>query len=225
MFQSKCGITGQMTSNPETTILFVRHGEVHNPNHIMYGRIPRFGLSENGRNEAIQTATWLKSLPVDTIFTSPMLRARQTAKIISNRLTPAPPVRQTKQLIEVDSPFEGGPLEEVRLRGWDLYTGIDPTYEQPDDILERVRRWTTSVRKAYAGKHVVGVTHGDVIMYHCMWAEAAPFDHDSKLAFAQDYYGDEYLGTASVSSFTYRSDDPDERPIFRYFDINQNGNH
>ena len=32
-----------------TTLYLVRHGEVHNPTGIIYGRLPGFGLSENGR--------------------------------------------------------------------------------------------------------------------------------------------------------------------------------
>ena len=35
-----------------TTIHFVRHGEVHNPDHILYERLPGFHLSDRGRRMA-----------------------------------------------------------------------------------------------------------------------------------------------------------------------------
>ncbi|MEM8862270.1 MAG: phosphoglycerate mutase family protein, partial [Chloroflexota bacterium] len=44
-----------------TTISFVRHGEVYNPNKIFYGRLPRFGLSDLGCEQAIAAGDYLDS--------------------------------------------------------------------------------------------------------------------------------------------------------------------
>lgn len=196
--------------------MLVRHGEVFNPDGVAYGRLPRFGLSDIGRQEAAQAAVWLSDYPIDTIFCSPMLRTRQTAKILADQLPLEANVKQTKHLIEIHSPHDGRPLAELRQMGWDLYRGIDEAYEQPEDIIQRLHRWTAQVRRDYPGKHIVGVTHGDVIMYQCMWAEGVPFEHEKKLAFAKTYYQDEYLHTASISTFSYKSDALEERPTFRY---------
>ena len=60
----------------------MRHGEVHNPRAIFYGRMPRFRLSEAGRRQAEAAADYLAGAPLAAIYTSPLLRARQTAAII-----------------------------------------------------------------------------------------------------------------------------------------------
>ena len=44
----------------EKTIVHVmRHGEVHNPEKILYGRLPDYHLSERGRAQALAVADWL----------------------------------------------------------------------------------------------------------------------------------------------------------------------
>ncbi len=70
-----------------TTITFIRHGEVHNPQRILYGRLPRFALSEQGRAEAQAVAATLRDVPVATVYSSPLLRARQTAQAIVDALS------------------------------------------------------------------------------------------------------------------------------------------
>ena len=65
-----------------TTISFIRHGMVHNPERIIYGRLPRFRLSEEGMEDARRAAAALKNIPLQAIYCSPLLRTRQTAKAI-----------------------------------------------------------------------------------------------------------------------------------------------
>jgi len=67
--------------------IFIRHGEVQNPSEINYSDIPGFSLSEKGSQQAEQAGNYLKSIGKDLdIISSPILRARQTAEIISNVL-------------------------------------------------------------------------------------------------------------------------------------------
>ena len=50
---------------PEKTIVHVmRHGEVHNPEQILYGRLPGYRLSDRGRGQAEAVAQWLADLRV-----------------------------------------------------------------------------------------------------------------------------------------------------------------
>lgn len=42
-----------------TTIHFVRHGKVYNPDHLLYERLPDFHLSDLGRRMAQATAAYL----------------------------------------------------------------------------------------------------------------------------------------------------------------------
>jgi broad specificity phosphatase PhoE len=62
----------------------VRHGEVENPERVMYGRLPGFSLSERGRAHARAAAAYLADEPgaIDALISSPLERARETAEIL-----------------------------------------------------------------------------------------------------------------------------------------------
>src|SRR5258708_40076007 len=61
----------------------VRHGEVDNPNHVLYGRIPGYHLSEAGRLMAKAAADFLAGRDVTVIRSSPLERAVETAEPIA----------------------------------------------------------------------------------------------------------------------------------------------
>ncbi len=63
----------------------VRHGEVHNPDHIVYADLPGFGLSELGRRQAAETAAHLAGRAVGLVVSSPLQRAIETAGFIAAR--------------------------------------------------------------------------------------------------------------------------------------------
>ncbi|MDH3606444.1 MAG: histidine phosphatase family protein [Acidimicrobiia bacterium] len=65
------------------TVFLVRHGEVENPDRVVYADIPGFGLSERGRREAAAAAEFLGGISVDAIYASPLDRAQETASYIS----------------------------------------------------------------------------------------------------------------------------------------------
>ena len=68
-----------------TTIWLARHGEVHNPGGLLYGRLPRMRLSPLGQRQAEALADFLAPRPLQAIYSSPMLRARKTAAVILTR--------------------------------------------------------------------------------------------------------------------------------------------
>jgi broad specificity phosphatase PhoE len=57
----------------------VRHGEVHNPGHLVYADLPGFGLSRQGHWEAQAVADHLGEHPIDVVAVSPLQRAIETA--------------------------------------------------------------------------------------------------------------------------------------------------
>jgi broad specificity phosphatase PhoE len=61
----------------------VRHGEVANPDHIVYADLQQFGLSATGFNQAQATATYLADRPIRAVYSSPLTRAVQTALVIA----------------------------------------------------------------------------------------------------------------------------------------------
>jgi broad specificity phosphatase PhoE len=70
---------------PATRIHLVRHGEVNNPNGVLYGRLPNFVLSSLGRQMAEATATELASsgANITRVISSPLQRTLQSARPIS----------------------------------------------------------------------------------------------------------------------------------------------
>jgi broad specificity phosphatase PhoE len=87
---------------PTGRAFVIRHGLVHNPHGMMYGWLPRWRLADEGRRQAEATASWLAAndgKQIALILTSPLLRARQTARIVDTRLHGVR-VRRSRLLIE-----------------------------------------------------------------------------------------------------------------------------
>jgi broad specificity phosphatase PhoE len=185
---------------PTTRIHFVRHGEVHNPRGIFYGRLPRFPLSPEGRLQAQAVARFLADRPIVAIYSSPTLRARQTARPIA-ALHPGLPVRISQLLNEVYVPIQGLPLAEGIDRGWDLYTGNQSPHESVEDILRRMLRFTAKVRQRYAGQETVAVTHGDPIGFLMLWAQGRPVTAANKAPLYR-----EYLAVGSITTFLFHTE-------------------
>ncbi len=90
----------------ETLISFVRHGQVHNPKDLYYGRLPGFHLNDRGRLQAEATAEALRDRDIATVYSSPLVRARQTAEIICSP-HPGLTLQFSDLLLDVHSPFDG----------------------------------------------------------------------------------------------------------------------
>jgi broad specificity phosphatase PhoE len=92
---------------PAERIHLVRHGEVHNPEGVLYGRIPHFHLSERGHKMAEAAAKELQSdrRKVTALYSSPLLRTRESAEPIKAafKLEPITDAR----FIEPTNVFEG----------------------------------------------------------------------------------------------------------------------
>jgi probable phosphoglycerate mutase len=194
-----------------TTIILVRHGNVHNPRGVLYGRLPRFRLSARGLEEARAAGRLLGRSRLDGLFTSPLLRARQTAAAIL-AFHPGLPLRRTRHLIEVLSAYEGRPAAEVDARGGDVYTGTGPPYEQPADIAGRVRRFFDRVRRRHAGGTVAAVTHGDVIVFAALWARGLPLAPPDRALLRRVGFPEGYPATGSLTTFFFRTDSGRELP-------------
>lgn len=95
-------------------IHLVRHGEVFNPDRILYGRLPEFGLSDRGHEMAALAAADLaaRGRTIERIIASPLQRTRESAAPVSQVLNL--PVDIDERLIEPTNVFEG-----KRLRGED----------------------------------------------------------------------------------------------------------
>ncbi len=199
-----------MTTSQPTQITFIRHGQVYNPERVVYGRLPGFPLSKLGERQAQAAAEALRDTPVAAVFSSPLVRAQQTAQILLAERSDVP-LYTSEALNEVRFFFEGQPLETMFARNWDLYTGVDPAYEQPPDVVARAREFLAQVRREYAGRRVVAVSHGDVIAFTALWAFGVELIPANKHTLDVHGLAEDYPSPASLLTFTY-APDADERP-------------
>jgi broad specificity phosphatase PhoE len=88
-----------------TRVHLVRHGEVFNPDKVLYGRLPGYRLSDAGLRMADVAAEALRDKDIRLLLTSPLERAVQTAEPIGKAYDLTP--RADDRLIESASNFEG----------------------------------------------------------------------------------------------------------------------
>lgn len=182
-----------------TRIYFVRHGDVWNPGRIFYGRMPRFRLSPLGMAQVGETASRLATVPLVALYSSPLLRARQTAMAI-NRAHPDLAIRHSKLLLEIRSSRQGESHDTLDADGWNFYEPApDPADETIAEIAARVTRFCRRVLAAHDGGAVAAVTHGDVV------AIAATLCSGRPLALAS-LRGPSYPGTAGYVAVDVRPD-------------------
>ena len=90
-------------------IHLVRHGEVFNPDGVLYGRIPGFHLSELGASMAAAAADHLAGRQLAALYSSPLQRAQESAAPWASAF--GLEIRTEDRLIEPTNKFEGGTLE------------------------------------------------------------------------------------------------------------------
>lgn len=148
----------------ETIVHVLRHGEVHNPNGILYGRLPGFSLSVAGRAQAAAVARTLADHDIAVVIASPLQRAQETAEPIAAQHDVI--VRTDENLIEAGNTFEGlrvsvgdGALRKPR-HWWKLRDPFTPSWGEP--YLQIAHRMLAAVNKARveaAGREAVLVSH------------------------------------------------------------------
>jgi broad specificity phosphatase PhoE len=94
---------------PADLIHLVRHGEVFNPDGILYGRIPGYHLSELGHAMAVVAADSLVGNPVTALYSSPLQRAQESAVPWSQKFEL--PIVTDERIIEPHNWFEGRKFE------------------------------------------------------------------------------------------------------------------
>lgn len=147
-----------------TTVHLVRHGEVHNPEGVLYGRLPGFGLSDDGRAQAKRAAEHLARADVITLLVSPMQRAQETAEPLAAALGVEPVTDD--RLTEAANGFEGlhvsvGDGALRRPEYWPLLRNpFRPSWGEPYlEIAHRMLGATHRARALAAGHEAVCVSH------------------------------------------------------------------
>jgi broad specificity phosphatase PhoE len=147
-----------------TTVHLLRHGEVENPDHIMYGRLPGWHLSAVGRRMAERAAKALLDRDVTYLVSSPLERARETAAPLAEAL--GLDVHVDDRLVEAGNSFQGlpfGPGDRAwaHPRAWPrLYNPFRPSWgEAYDDIAARMLAAAWGARDSAGGHEAVCVSH------------------------------------------------------------------
>ncbi|KZS75399.1 hypothetical protein A4G26_22490 [Mycobacterium kansasii] len=148
----------------ETRVHVVRHGEVHNPSGVLYGRLPGFQLSDAGRAQALAVADFLAGRDVVAVIASPLQRAQETAAPIAARHEL--PVDTDHDLIESANFFEGrrvglgdGAWRDLRV-WWQLRNPFTPSWGEPyTQVAQRMSTAVDKARARAAGHEVVCVSH------------------------------------------------------------------
>ena len=94
---------------PADLIHLVRHGEVFNPEGILYGRLPNYRLSELGQRMASSAAESLVGHPIAAVYASPLQRAQESAAPWATRF--GLPIVTEDRIIEPHNKFEGKKFE------------------------------------------------------------------------------------------------------------------
>jgi broad specificity phosphatase PhoE len=168
-----------------TIVHLMRHGEVHNPTGILYGRLPGFRLSAQGEKQALRVAEHLADRDIVHVVASPLERAQQTAGPIadSHRLELATDDR----LIEADNKFEGlkvavgdGALRSPK--HWPkLWNPFEPSWGEPYlKIAHRMLGAVHRARAAAAGHEAVCVSHQLPVWTIRLFLEGKHMWHDPR---------------------------------------------
>jgi broad specificity phosphatase PhoE len=170
----------------DTTIVhLMRHGEVHNPHGVLYGRRPGYHLSDLGRRMAERVADSIKDRDITHLRVSPLERAQESAEPLA-RLRGLEAVTD-ERVIESTNVFEGqgfgaGDNSLRRPSSWvHLWNPFRPSWGEPyKQVAARMMAAVEDARDAARGHEAVIVSHQLPIWITRLSAEKRWFIHDPR---------------------------------------------
>jgi broad specificity phosphatase PhoE len=186
----------------KTIVHVMRHGEVYNPDGILYGRLPGYRLSPLGEQMAEVSAEFLANRDVTHLAVSPMERARQTMEPMAAQFGIEPVIDD--RLIEATNIFEGkrfGPGDGLwrHKRYWHfLRNPFRPSWGEPYAVqAERMFAAVSAARENAAGHEAVCISHQSPIVILRRFLEKKTLWHDPRRR---------QCALASVTSVTFEDD-------------------
>lgn len=188
--------------SPRTIVHLVRHGEVHNPTKILYGRLSGYRLSDRGRAQAEATARSFAGHDVAYLACSPLQRTRETSE-------PMTAVTGLDPIIDPDVLEAGNSFEGLHVRGWDsdlwnprywprLRRPSVPSWGEPyEEIADRMFTAIHRAREAAEGREAVIVTHQLCVVAAARRARDLPLAHNP---------ADRQCDLSSVTSLVFLGD-------------------
>lgn len=168
-----------------TRVHLLRHGEVYNPEKVLYGRLPGYRLSELGKQMAVLAADAVAKLDVARLISSPLERARETAQPIAQRL--GLEIETDDRLLESTNVFEGqrvgvgdGVLRQPRAWRY-LWNPFKPSWGEPyAQVADRVTAVVFDAVAAHPGRDTVLVSHQMPIWVSRLRMEGRALWHDPR---------------------------------------------
>jgi broad specificity phosphatase PhoE len=145
-----------------TVVHLMRHGEVHNPEGVLYGRLDGFHLSTLGTDMARLVAAHLATNDITCVVASPLERAQETAAPIAADHDVE--IRTDPRVIDSENRFEGRGVSAGELlhpRNWHLFRDVTkPSWGEPyEQIAVRMLAAIADARDAARGHEAVIVSH------------------------------------------------------------------
>lgn len=144
------------------TLAFIRHGQTDWNRRGLFQGSSDIPLNDTGREQAREAGRMLERWTWDAVVSSPLARARETARIVADGLgLPLGPAYP--ELVERDyGPLEGTPDTEA-IERWPNrdYPGAEPL----DAVVDRCLAGLARIDADYPGKNVVVVCHGTIMKY------------------------------------------------------------
>ncbi len=185
-----------------TIVHLVRHGEVHNPDGVLYGRLPDFHLSDLGRKMAERVAESFAGKDIAAVVSSPLERAQETAAPIAAAFDL--PIHIDERLIETENYFEGktfgvGDGSLRRPEHWPrLWNPFRPSWGEPYvQVAQRMLDAAAAARDLAPGREIVCVSHQLPIWIARSRIEGNRLWHDPRKR---------QCGLASVTSIRYEGE-------------------
>ncbi|MFT3797220.1 histidine phosphatase family protein [Microbacterium sp.] len=169
---------------PADRLHLVRHGEVFNPERILYGRLPGYGLSADGRGMARAAAEHVGRLdrPVVALYASPLQRTRESAEPFAELFGLDPVLDE--RLIEPTNVFEGKRMKKALMNplNWRhlLRPGVPSWGEPYAAISARMLQAMDAAWQSADRGDVVLVSHQAPIWITHLAVGGEPLRHDPR---------------------------------------------
>lgn len=141
----------------------VRHGQTDKNKFGLVQGQTEADLNDVGISEAKKLQPLVKNLNIDVVISSPLRRAKDTAKIITDDKYP---INTDDRLIERDwGMCEGAHIDEVdTVKCWNFFLNTDNNgIERVRDLLMRVSDFLEDIKVKYSDKNVLVVTHSAIL--------------------------------------------------------------
>lgn len=195
---SESTTTASKATGPSTIILLIRHGQTPTTGQVLPGRVPGLHLADRGQEQARDVAQRLEGLELSAIYSSPMLRAQETAAPTVD--AQGSKAQLADSLIECDfGAWTGKKLSELnKFPEWKEVQNSPSTFHFPEgesfvEMQQRMVDGIEAIASAHPGEVVAAFSHADTIKAAVAHFVGTPLDSFQRI----------HIDTASISAVEF----------------------